>query len=130
MRKLSMLPTLKYTKTSQHGAIALGAPVNTGGDFYFLSLASGDILSHHQWTVFPVQEKVTKCVEALAIKDNQPLVQATGLVVEWDKISLDTNLSDTVNPTDTNISLYDSPPTLVEDQEEKLYHFLHVCVCV
>jgi len=36
-------------------------------------------------TVFPIQEAVAMQVEARAIKDKQPLIQATGLVFEWAK---------------------------------------------
>ena len=46
-----------------HGAIALGATGNAGGAFYFLSLASGEILSWHQWTVCPIQEEIIKRLE-------------------------------------------------------------------
>ena len=47
-------------RSRTHGAIALGATENAGGAFYFLSLASGEILSHHKWTVCPIQEAVIK----------------------------------------------------------------------
>jgi len=59
-----------------HGAIALGATGNPGGAFYFLSLASGEILSRHQWIVCPIQEEeVIKRLEVFAIKDKQPIIQ-------------------------------------------------------
>ena len=73
-----------------HGAIALGATGNAGGVFYFLSLASGEVLSRHQWTVCPIQEEVIK----IAIKDKQPIIQSTGFVVEWGQVILDTSSLD------------------------------------
>jgi len=77
-------------RSSTHGAIALGATVISGGAFYFLSLASGEVLSRHQWTVCPIQEEVIKRLEVLEIKDKQPLIQSTGLVVEWGQVTLNT----------------------------------------
>jgi len=54
-------PSPSNTQRSRtHGAIALGATGNSGRAFYFLSLSSGEILSHHQWTVCPIQEAVIK----------------------------------------------------------------------
>jgi len=51
-----------------------------------LSLASGEVIAQHQWTVCPIQEEVIKRLEVLAIKDKQPLIQSTGLVVEWGQV--------------------------------------------
>jgi len=53
-------------------------------------LASGEILSQHQWTVCPIQEEAIKRLEVLAIKDKQPIIQSTGLVVEWGQVILNT----------------------------------------
>ena len=86
-------------RSRTHGAIALGATGNAGGACYFLSLASGDVLMRHQWTVCPIQEEVIGRVEVLAIKDKQPLIQSTGLVVEWGQVILDT----------THIDIQDGP---------------------
>jgi len=71
-----------------HGTIALGATGNAGGAFYFLSLASGEVISQHQWTDCPIQSEVIKRIEDLAIKDKQPLIQSTGLMVEWGQVVL------------------------------------------
>jgi len=73
--------TSNTPQSCTHGTIALGATGNAGGAFYFLSLASSEVLSQHQWTICPFQEEVIKRLEVLAIKDKQPLIQSTGLVV-------------------------------------------------
>jgi len=57
-------------------------------------LASGEVLSWHQRTVCPIQEEVIKRLEVFAIKDNQPIIQSTGLVVEWGQVILDTSSLD------------------------------------
>ena len=41
-----------------------------------------------------IQEEVVRRLEALAIKDKQPLIQSTGLVVEWGQVVLDTRHMD------------------------------------
>ncbi len=48
-----------------------------------MSLATGARISRHQWTKLPIPDTAIARVEALAIQDNQPLVQERGLVVEW-----------------------------------------------
>ena len=63
------------------GAIALTG--NAQGDYHFLSLASGSRLSRHRWQVLPIPDTAIARVEALALNENQPLIQTRGLVVEW-----------------------------------------------
>ena len=83
-----------------HGAIVLVETRNADGAFYFLSLASGEILSQHQWTVCPIQQRVIKRLEVIAIKDKQPIIQSTGLLVEWGQVILDAlSLDIPINPT-------------------------------
>ncbi|MGL4398915.1 MAG: hypothetical protein ACRCXD_03525, partial [Luteolibacter sp.] len=65
------------------GAIALHATGNAAGDYYFLSLASGRRVSRHQWTLLPLTDAAIGRVEALAFYEGQPLIQDSGLVVEW-----------------------------------------------
>ena len=65
------------------GAITLTPTGNAQGDYYFLSLASGARVSRHQWTLLPMTDAAIARVEALALHENQPLIQAGGLVVEW-----------------------------------------------
>jgi len=60
-------------RSRTHGAIALGATENAGGAFYFLSLASGEILSWHQWTVCPIQEEVIKRLYVFQSRISNPL---------------------------------------------------------
>jgi len=77
---------LNTPRSRTHGAIALAATGKAGGAFYFLSLASGEVISRHQWTICPIQEEVIGRFEILAMKDKQPLIQSTGLVVEWGQV--------------------------------------------
>ena len=65
------------------GAIALDPTGNAQGDYNFLSLASGSKLSRHHWTALPMTDTAIACVEALAIADDQPLIQERSFVIEW-----------------------------------------------
>jgi hypothetical protein len=65
------------------GAIALNPTGNAQGDFFFMSLATGARISRHNWTELPITDTAIARVEALAFQDEQPLLQARGLVVEW-----------------------------------------------
>jgi hypothetical protein len=49
-----------------------------------MSLASGKKLSRrHSWTVLPMTDAAIARVEAIALHQQQPLIQASGLVVKW-----------------------------------------------
>ncbi|KAI2512761.1 Reverse transcriptase (RNA-dependent DNA polymerase) [Fragilaria crotonensis] len=65
------------------GAIALTPTGNAQGDYFFLSLATGNRLSRHQWTELPMTDTAIARTEALALHEKQPLLQTSGLVVEW-----------------------------------------------
>ena len=65
------------------GAITLTPTGNAAGDYHFLSLATGARISRHTWTEVPITDTAIARVEALALADDQPLIQARGLVVEW-----------------------------------------------
>ena len=65
------------------GAIALSPTGNAQGDYNFMSLATGAKITRHQWTEIPITEATIARVEALAKQDKQPLIQSSGLVVEW-----------------------------------------------
>ena len=65
------------------GAIALTPTGNAQGDYFFLSLATGHKISRHNWTEIPMTDTAIARVEALAADEGQPLIQASGLVVEW-----------------------------------------------
>ncbi|KAI2502074.1 Reverse transcriptase (RNA-dependent DNA polymerase) [Fragilaria crotonensis] len=65
------------------GAIALTPTGNAQGDYFFLSLASGFRVARHRWTALPMTDTAIARVEALAKLEDQPLIQETGLVVEW-----------------------------------------------
>lgn len=53
------------------------------GNYFFLSLASGFCVTRHRWTVLPMTDTAIARVEALAQLKDQPVIQETGLVVEW-----------------------------------------------
>jgi hypothetical protein len=48
-----------------------------------MSLATGAKMSRHQWTPLPMTDTVVARVEAIACKEKQPLIQESGLVIEW-----------------------------------------------
>jgi hypothetical protein len=48
-----------------------------------MSLATGAKISRHQWTLVPITDATIARVGALAKQERQPLIQASGLVVEW-----------------------------------------------
>ena len=56
---------------------------NAHGDYYCLSLATGVRVSRHRWHELPIPDTAIACVEALAKAEKQPLIQDTGLLVEW-----------------------------------------------
>jgi hypothetical protein len=65
------------------GALALTPTGNAQGDYFFLSLATGSRLSRRQWTELPMTDTAIARAEALALHEKQPLIQTSGLVVEW-----------------------------------------------
>jgi hypothetical protein len=65
------------------GAIALTPTGNSQGAYHFLSLATGARISRHRWTELPIPDTAIARVEAIALRDGQPLIQASGLVIEW-----------------------------------------------
>jgi len=70
-------------KARSLGAIALNPTGNAQGDYFFLSLATGAKISRHQWTELPITDTAIARVEAIALNEGQPLIQESGLVVEW-----------------------------------------------
>jgi hypothetical protein len=65
------------------GAIALTPTGNAQGDYFFMSLATGKRISRHAWTVLPIPDTAIARVEKIALNEGQPLLQSSGLVVEW-----------------------------------------------
>jgi Reverse transcriptase (RNA-dependent DNA polymerase) len=65
------------------GAIAMNPTGNAQGDYYFMSLATGARISRRQWTALPMTDTAIARVEALAMHDEQPLIQERGFVIEW-----------------------------------------------
>jgi hypothetical protein len=67
------------------GAIALGPSGNANGDYAFMSLATGARVTRHQWQrVDRIPDTAIDRVHALALAEDQPLIQDSGLVFEWD----------------------------------------------
>jgi hypothetical protein len=70
-------------KSRSVGAIALSPTGNAQGDYFFTSLSTGKQLSRASWTALPRTDAAIACVEAIALHQQQSLLQASGLVVEW-----------------------------------------------
>ncbi len=87
-------------------AIALTPTGNAQGDYHFLSLATGNRLSRHSWTALPMTDTAIARVEALALQEKQPLVQTSGLVVEWRH---DQPIDDSEYDRDYEPPLHDAP---------------------
>ncbi|KAI2510045.1 Reverse transcriptase (RNA-dependent DNA polymerase) [Fragilaria crotonensis] len=92
-------------KSRSVGAIALSPTGNAQGDYFFMSLATGKKLSRASWTALPMTDAAIARVEAIALHQNQPLLQSSGLVVEWrpdqtiDESEYDLDYSPTYSPT-------------------------------
>jgi hypothetical protein len=56
------------------GVIALTPTGNAQGGYYFLSLTTGRKLSRQQWDELPMPDGVIAAVEAMAARDEQPLL--------------------------------------------------------
>jgi hypothetical protein len=48
-----------------------------------MSLATGANIVSSRWTLLPISEDAIACVEAIAYKEGQPLIQRQGLIFEW-----------------------------------------------
>ena len=103
------------------GAVALNPTGNTQGDFYFLSLATGAQISRHHWIEVPMTDTAIARVEALALHEQQPLVQERGLVVEWrpdhpiDDSEYDLDFLPPQDPVDDALGADDFDPILAEE---------------
>ncbi|GAX15524.1 hypothetical protein FisN_6Hu141 [Fistulifera solaris] len=104
-------------RSRTHGAIALNSTGNAGGAYYFMSLASGELIVRHQWTVCRITEAVVNQVELLATQDKQPLIQKTGLIVEWGgTVDPDAEFGDLVSDLETDQGAED-PSIEIDDTE-------------
>ena len=84
------------------GAICLGHTGNAHGDHYFLSLATGERIVRRGFThIENIPDTAIARVEALALMDDQPLIQ-NNLLVEWrPNVPIDESIYDAdYNPTD------------------------------
>ena len=101
------------------GAIALRPTGNANGDYYFLSLATGERVIRHSWTVINMTETAIARVDAIAANEGRPLIQ-DNLVVEWRPgmpIDDDTYDFDYVPPVDGNDDDLDGDFLPVDDDE-------------
>jgi hypothetical protein len=64
-------------------AIALHLTGNAQGNYYFMSLATGERVSRRQYTRLPLTQRIIDAVEALAVAQNQPLLPNGGPVFAW-----------------------------------------------
>lgn len=71
------------TATRMTGAIALNHTGNAQGDYYFMSLTTGERLHRHKWTELPVTQAVIEAVEGMAEAQGQPRVVGGLLKFEW-----------------------------------------------
>lgn len=98
------------------GAIALTPTGSNHGDFHFLSLASGNVISRHRWIAVPMTDTAIARIEALAFLENQPLIQPRGLVVEWrpdhpiDDYEYDPDFTPQADPVDDAFNPHDYDP--------------------
>lgn len=64
-------------------AIALHLTGNAQGNYFFMSLATGERVSRRQYTKLPLSQRIVDAVEALAATQNQPLLPDGGPVFAW-----------------------------------------------
>jgi hypothetical protein len=110
-------------KARSLGAIALTPTGNAQGDYWFLSLATGARISRHKWVELPITATAIARVEALAIHEGQPLIQDSGLVVEWrpgqeiddDEYDANYNPDDAVPPPDADLLPEEFDPILADE---------------
>jgi Zinc knuckle len=65
-------------------AIALHHTGNAQGDYYFMSLATGERISRRQYTMLPITQRVIAAVEGLARAQGQPQLPGAGPAFTWD----------------------------------------------
>lgn len=63
-------------------SIALNRTGNGQGGYYFMSLVTGKKLSRKQWDLVPMLDEAIATVEAMATKQNQPIM-VDGPIFEW-----------------------------------------------
>ena len=101
------------------GAIALRPTGNANGDYYFLSLATGERVIRHSWTVINMTETAIARVDAIAAHEGRPLIQ-DNLVIEWRPgmpIDDDTYDFDYVPPADDDVYDLDGAFLPIDDDE-------------
>jgi hypothetical protein len=75
--------TSNDTKSRARGAIALYPTGNSTGDFYFMSLATGQrIRRRRSWTILPMSDLVVSRVEAM--DQTMPMADHSSMISEYD----------------------------------------------
>jgi hypothetical protein len=64
-------------------AVALHHTGNAQGDYFFMSLATGERISRRQYTKLPITQRVIDAVEGLAAAQGQPMLPGAGPTFEW-----------------------------------------------
>jgi hypothetical protein len=76
--------TSNDTKSRTLSAIATNPTGNASGDYYFMSLATGNRIHHRSWTVLPISDSVISRVEAIATNEKMPPVDTEYMINEND----------------------------------------------
>jgi hypothetical protein len=76
--------TSNDTKSRTLGAIATNPTGNANGDYFFMSLATGQRIHRRSWTVLPISDAVISRVEAIALSENMPPVDDGHPLLEYD----------------------------------------------
>ena len=102
------------TKARTMPLITLNRTKNKQGGYYFMSLVTGEKLPMKQWTVVPMPDEATAIVEAMATKQDQPLME-NGPVFEWapgrpiDDIPVEAARDERVNSIDDDDNILVAP---------------------
>jgi hypothetical protein len=75
--------TSNDTKSRTLGAIALNPTGNSSGDFYFMSLTTGQRIHRRSWTVLPISDLVISRVDAIGKEENMPPVDHNNMISEY-----------------------------------------------
>jgi hypothetical protein len=85
--------TSNNTKSRTLGAIATNPTGNSSGDYYFMSLATGECIHRRSWTVNPISDAVIARVEAIAFNEEMPPVDADNMLKPITDPNSDHNLT-------------------------------------
>ena len=58
------------------GAIALNPTGNSSGDYFFMSLATGQCIHQRSWTVLPISNATISWVKAIGFEEGMPTIDS------------------------------------------------------